>query len=46
MIVPCIVNAWLYCSVETICMPGRASSARIIIARAPAIRKNANEVIR
>ncbi len=29
MIVPCIVNAWLNCSFEMICVPGLASSARI-----------------
>ena len=32
MIVPCMVNSWLYCSVDRNCMPGRASSARISIA--------------
>ncbi len=46
MIVPCMVNAWLYCSLERICRPGRASSARMAIASAPAIRKNTNDVIR
>ncbi len=46
MIVPCMVNAWLYCSWDRICSPGRASSARMAIASAPAIRKNPNDVIR
>jgi hypothetical protein len=46
MIVPCIVKDWLYCSAETICKPGRASSARTTIASAPPIRKKPNDVIR
>ena len=46
MIVPCIVNAWLNCSFETICVPGRASSARMTSARTPPTMKKANEVIR
>ena len=46
MIVPCIVNSWLYCSFDRNCRPGRASSARISSARMPANRNNANEVIR
>ncbi len=46
MIVPCIVNAWLNCSLETICSPGRASSARMMSARTPPIRKKANDVTR
>ncbi|GHE61260.1 hypothetical protein GCM10018782_39400 [Streptomyces griseoaurantiacus] len=46
MTVPCIVNAWLYCSSERNCRPGRASSARTASARIPPTRKNTNEVIR
>ena len=46
MIVPCMVNSWLYCSLLTSCMPGRASSARMTSAIRPPIRKNTNEVIR
>ena len=41
MIVPCIVNNWLYCSSETNCSPGMASSARTTNAIAPAA-KNQN----
>ncbi len=37
MMVPCMVNNWLYCSSDRNCSPGRASSARIIIAIAPPI---------
>ena len=40
MIVPCIVNSWLYCSGDRNCMPGRASSARMSSAMKPPIRKN------
>ncbi len=46
MIVPCIVNAWLYCSFERIWVPGRASSARSTRAINPPMRKNANDVTR
>ncbi len=46
MIVPCIVNAWLNCSFEISCVPGRASSARMSSAIRPPIRKNTNEVTR
>ena len=46
MIVPCMVNSWLYCSLLTIWLPGRASSARITMAIRPPTRKNTNEVIR
>ncbi len=46
MIVPCMVNSWLNCSLLTICIPGRASSARITRAMAPPARKNRNDVIR
>ncbi len=44
MIEPCIVNSWLYCSSVTICRPGWNSSARMISAIRPAIRKNVNDV--
>src|SRR5690348_4077986 len=46
MIVPCMVNSWLYCSGEKNCSPGLASSARISSAIRPPMRKNANEVTR
>ncbi len=46
MIVPCIVNAWLNCSLDMICRPGLASSARISSAMTPPIRKNPNAVTR
>ena len=47
IIVPCIVNSWLYCSfVGTTCMPGANSSARINIAMIPAIPKKMNAVTR
>src|ERR1700712_4461843 len=46
MIVPCMVNSWLYCSTERNCRPGWASSARISSAISPPIRKKANDVIR
>ncbi|CAM5238520.1 hypothetical protein SHIRM173S_09833 [Streptomyces hirsutus] len=46
MIVPCIVNAWLNCSLDTICRPGRASSARITSAITPPTMKNTKDVVR
>ncbi len=46
MIVPCMVNSWLYCSLLISCSPGRASSARISSAITPPARKNTNDVIR
>ena len=46
MIVPWIVNSWLYCSLDTICWPGRASSVRMISAISPAAMKKQNDVIR
>ena len=39
MIVPCMVNSWLYCSGVRNCMPGRASSARISSAITPPRRR-------
>ena len=44
MIVPCMVNSWLYCSGDRNCSPGRASSARMSSAIKPPIMKNANAV--
>ena len=46
MIVPCIVNSWLYCSGDRNCIPGRASSPRMSMAIMPPTMKNANEVAR
>jgi hypothetical protein len=46
MIVPCMVNSWLYCSGDRNCSPGLASSARINIAIAPPSMKKANAVTR
>ncbi len=46
MIVPCMVNSWLNCSLLSNCIPGRASSARISSAMTPPARKNPNDVIR
>src|SRR5262245_58516981 len=44
MIVPCMVNSWLYCSGLRNCWPGRASSERISMAIAPPAMKNASDV--
>lgn len=46
MMVPCMVNAWLNCSFDTIYSPGRASSARMTSARMPPTTKNPNDVDR
>ena len=46
MIVPCIVNSWLYACSAKICFPGLASSRRIRMAKTPPMKKNANELIR
>ena len=46
MIVPCMVNSWLYCSLDRNCRPGWASSARINMAIKPPTMKNPNEVTR
>ena len=47
MIVPCIVNIWLYCSgLSTIWRPGWASSARMTRAMAPARMNQMNEVMK
>ena len=46
MIVPCIVNSWLYCSGVRNCIPGRASSARISSAITPPMAKKTSDVTR
>ena len=47
MIVPCIVNIWLYWSgVSTTCSPGLASSARMTSAMMPASMNQMNEVMK
>ena len=47
MIVPCIVNSWLYWSlVGMICIPGSNSSARMMSAITPPSRKNVKDEIR
>jgi hypothetical protein len=47
MIVPCIVNSWLYCSlVGMICIPGSNSSARMMSAITPPSMKNSTEAMR
>src|SRR5690606_10871498 len=46
MIAPCMVNNWLYCSGERNCIPGLASSARMISAIAPPMTKKTNEATR
>ncbi len=45
MIVPCMVNSWLYCSGVKNCKPGLASSARMINAITPPKPKNAIDVV-
>jgi hypothetical protein len=44
MIVPCMVNSWLYCSFDKNCKPGAASSVRMNSAINPPTMKNATEV--
>ena len=47
MIVPCMVNIWLYWSgLSTTCSPGCASSARMISAMRPPIMNQMNEVMK
>src|SRR5680860_605000 len=47
MIVPCMVNSWLYCSlVWTISRPGANSWARMTRAMTPPMQKYTNDVIR
>src|SRR6185312_3708822 len=45
MIVPCMVNSWLYCSGVRNCMPGCASSARMNSAIRPPIMNQLNDVV-
>jgi hypothetical protein len=44
MMVPCMVNNWLYCSALRNCIPGRASSARMTSAITPPSMKKTNDV--
>src|SRR3954471_20853538 len=46
MIVPCMVNSWLYCSGDRNWRPGRPTSARISRAITPPTMKNPNVVTR
>ena len=47
MIVPCMVNSWLYCSgLSTTCSPGWNSSARMSSAMTPPNMKQTNEVMK
>lgn len=40
MIVPCMVNSWLYCSLDKNCRPGVANSVRINRAMSPPKKNN------
>ena len=40
MTVPCMVNSWLYCSLDRNCSPGSANSVRINSAISPPTKKN------
>ncbi len=44
MIVPCMVNSWLNCSLDRNCSPGAASSVRISNAISPPMKKKAKQV--
>src|SRR6478752_6835802 len=44
MIVPCMVNSWLYCSLDKNCNPGAPSSERISSAINPPAMKKPTEV--
>lgn len=47
MIVPCIVNSWLYCSgLSTTCRPGAASSVRMSSASTPPMRNQMNDAMK
>ncbi len=47
MIVPCMVNSWLYCSlVGSTCIPGANNSARMTSAITPPSMKNISDVMR
>ena len=39
MTVPCMVNSWLYCSLDRNCRPGAASSVRMSSAIRPPMEK-------
>ena len=43
MIVPCMVNSWLYCSLDRNCSPGSASSVRMNSAISPPVKKKPME---
>jgi len=43
MIVPCMVNSWLYCSLDKNCNPGTASSVRINNAISPPAKNVAKQ---
>ena len=44
MIVPCMVNSWLYCSLDRNCSPGAASSTRISSAISPPMKNMMKQV--
>ena len=44
--VPCMVNNWLYCSLDRYCNPGRASSPRINMAIRPPTMNHVNDTAR
>ncbi len=44
--VPCMVNNWLYCSLDKNCRPGRANSPRINMAINPPTMNHVNDVAR
>ena len=44
MIVPCMVNSWLYCSLDRNCSPGAASSRRISSAINPPMKNMMKQV--
>ena len=46
MMLPCIVNIWLYCALLRNCIPGLANSPRIANAITPPMMKNTNDVMR
>ncbi len=41
---PCMVNNWLYCSLDRNCIPGTVNSMRMSSAISPPIKKKANDV--
>ena len=44
MIVPCMVNSWLNCSLDKNCRPGAANSVRISSASRPPMKKKMKQV--